>query len=147
MIDLIVPSVAGAFGTVAFGILYHVNPKHLVCAFFGGLLTSFALLLFDRWTEGNNMICNFVAAFVGGVYCTICAHKRHAPVPVFMIPTIFPLVPGKALYYAMSGLVMRSGPQFNSYFTAAIEISIGIAIGIMFSTVICNMILGALKKR
>lgn len=140
MVEILSTSLAAALGTVAFGIIYHVHPRHLIFAFLGGLLTTVALMLSLKWFDGNNLLSNCFAAFIGGIYCTLCAYKRQAPVTVFMIPSLFPLVPGRALYYSMSALVLHTG-AFVKNFTTAAEISFGIAVGIMFSNVICNTII------
>lgn len=144
--DILITSIAGALGTVAFGVLYHVNPKHIPYAFLGGMMTTFTLVICLEFFDGNNLISNIFASFVGGMYCTLCAHKRQAPVPVFMIPTLFPLVPGRALYYSMSSLVLHNG-AFIENFAAAAEISFGIAVGMMFSTVLCNSIISIYRRK
>ena len=147
MTEMLIICLSGAVGAITFGVLYHVNPRHLLLAFMGGLLTTTTLVLCMEWCGGNNIISNAAAAFIGGVFSTWCAHKRHAPVPVFMIPSLFPLVPGRALYYSMSALVLHESAQFASNFLAAAEISFGIAVGMLFAGVFCDVFLGIKNMR
>lgn len=139
MTDILTLTLAGAIGTVAFGVIYHISPKHLWAAFSGGALTTCVLLAMLQVSNGNNLVSNAVAAFAGGVYCTVCAYWRKAPAPIFMIPALFPLVPGRALYYAMASWMLHDRVEFTNYFVAAAEISFGIAVGMMFATLVCNV--------
>ena len=146
MKEMLVICLSGAVGAIAFGVLYHVNPRHLLLSFIGGLFTTTTLVFCLEWCGGNNIISNAAAACVGGIFSTWCAHKRRAPAPVFVMPALFPLVPGRALYYSMSALVMHDSAQFASNFLAAAEISFGIAVGMLFAGVFCDVILGIRHK-
>ena len=151
MTEMLIICLSGAVGAITFGVLYHVNPRHLLLAFMGGLLTTTTLVLCMEWCGGNNIISNAIRRdfqySLGGVFSTWCAHKRPAPVPVFMIPSLFPLVPGRALYYSMSALVLHESAQFASNFLAAAEISFGIAVGMLFAGVFCDVFLGIRNMR
>ena len=145
--EFLIPIASGAAGTAAFAVLYHVKGRYVVLSMLGGAITTMVLVTCLRIFNGNNLISNMAAAFIGGIYCNLCAHRMKAPVPVFMIPTLFPLVPGKSLYFSMISLVQHYKGEFMDNFFTAAEISFGIAVGTMLTTVVCNMILSRNKER
>lgn len=134
MKEIILTTAAGMVGTFAFAVIYHVKARHLLNTFLGGGLTTFILMSLLSLTDGNNLLSNMAAAFAGGVYCMLCAYHRKAPSTVFLIPTLFPLVPGRNLYFSIIALVRHSRAQFVDNFAAAVEISFGIAVGVLFSS-------------
>ncbi len=146
MNSLLVTTMAGCAGTAAFGILYHVKPKHLFFAMVGGGLTTLSLLLCLQFTHANQLLSNIAATIIGGIYCLLCARLRKAPSTVFMIPTLFPLVPGRNLYFSMIALTHHDKTAFISNFSAAVEISFGIAVGILFVNLFGNLVMPRLPQ-
>ncbi|MGN0032322.1 MAG: threonine/serine exporter family protein [Candidatus Limimorpha sp.] len=134
--------IACGFGSTAFGVIFRVKPKHLFFIFIGGMLTTSMLLICLSYFDGNNLVANMVSSFFGTLYCILCAHWRKAPFTVFIVPSLFPLVPGKALYYTMVGFFEHDKSVFIENIVNATEIALGIAIGIMigniFNTIIKN---------
>lgn len=140
MSTLLTATIAGAIGTFAFSIIYHLSPKHLPFTFIGGALTTFILVLTLYLPDSSILFSNMCAAFTGGVFCHICSYWRKAPFTAFIIPTIFPLVPGRNLYFSMIALMQHSRTQFADNFYDAIEISFGIAVGLTLSILVNKMI-------
>jgi len=134
MKGILLATAAGMVGTFAFAVIYHVKGRHLFYTLIGGGVTTVILMSLLALTDGHNLLSNIAAAFAGGVYCMVCAYCRKAPSTVFLIPTLFPLVPGRNLYFAMIALVRHSRIQFVDNFAAAVEISFGIAVGVLLSS-------------
>jgi len=142
MTNIWVASIAGAVGSAAFAVLYHVKPRHLPVALFGGFITT--LIMFALGNLGN-LISNSAAAFVGALFCFVMSRCRKAPFTVFMIPSLFPLVPGRALYYSMVAFLDHDNQLFVVNIVASVEIALGIAIGIMLASIFNTSFL--LEKR
>jgi len=143
MTSILVASISGAVGSVAFAVLYHVKPRHLFVALLGGLITTFLMVAL---ADLGNLISNSIAAFIGALFCFVMARYRKAPFTVFMIPSLFPLVPGRALYYSMVAFLEHDNELFITNIVASIEIALGIAIGIMLANIFNTSFLMEKKK-
>lgn len=146
MSDFLTLVIACGFGSAAFGVLFRVKPKHLIFTFLGGMLTTSILLVCLSAFEGNNLLSNMVSSFFGTLYCILCAHWRKAPFTVFIVPSLFPLVPGKALYYTMVGFFEHDKSVFVENVVCATEIALGIAIGIMIGNIFNTIIRSRTRK-
>ena len=127
-------------GTIGFSILFRLEVKRLPFAALGGFLACGVYFLFLPMVGGNEFIANFIGAFVATSYCEICARLLKAPVVVFLIPCLIPLVPGKSLYYTMSGGVSKNFDAFSQNGLTTVEIAAGIAGGIIFASIFFYMI-------
>lgn len=132
--DILIRIITAVIGTVGFAILFKSEPKRLPFAALGGFIASgvYFLLLYNNSGE---FIANFAAAFASTSYCEICARTLKAPVVVFLVPCLIPLVPGKALYYTMSGGLSGDFAAFASNGMTTVVIAAGIAAGIIFASI------------
>ncbi len=128
-------SVAGGIGAASFGLLYHLKPKHLPCALICGFITTLIMMAGTETYEFGNLISNFAASFCGALLCIFLSRYKKAPFTVFMVPSLFPLVPGRALYYSMVGFMTHDKELFIDNIVASVEIAFGIAIGIMLANI------------
>lgn len=146
MTNIWIVSLAGGIGAAAFGLLYHLKPRHLPYAFVGGFITTLIMMAGTESFGLGNLFSNFAASFVGALLCIFLARNKKAPFTVFMIPSLFPLVPGRALYYSMVGFMTHDSNLFNDNIVAAIEIAFGIAIGIMLANIFNGFYMKEKKK-
>lgn len=136
MSNILVVSIFGGLGSMAFALLYHIKARHLFFAGLGGMLTTFVCLSVMELLDGHHIAANLIAAFVGGVYSAICAYCRKAPSVLFLIPSLFVLVPGRSLYYSMMSFMHHNMDVFVSNIVTVVEISLGIAMGVMLSSMV-----------
>lgn len=122
-------------GAVGFSILFYMKPKRLPWAALAGLLTCAVYLAAKRWI-GGELIPNLLAALVGAVFAEITARVTRAPVTVYLVPGIVPLVPGGALYETMSHLVTGEYGAAASYGLVTLKVAAGIAGGIIAVSVL-----------
>lgn len=128
--------VTGA-GSLAFGIVYKVKKKRLpVVAIGGGTGWLIYRLLF--FLLNNIFLSNIGATVFITAFSELMARKLKAPVVVFLLPCLIPLVPGGSLYYAMSWVVQKDSVQALSYLSNACEAAFGIAAGIVLISVMLN---------
>lgn len=124
-------------GSLAFGIVYKVKKKRLPVVAAGGgvgwLIYRLLFILLKNIFLGNMGATVFITAF-----SELMARKLKAPVVVFLLPCLIPLVPGGSLYYAMSWVIQKDSTRALSYLSNACEAAFGIAAGIVLVSVLLN---------
>lgn len=124
---------AGAFlAVLSFGILLEVPKKHMLKAGAVGTTCWLVYLLLIR-QEFTVIMATFLASLVISVLGHIGARVFKAPVTVFLIPGIFPLVPGASIYRCVAYLIQSDMQLANHYLTEAIQISGAIALAIFIT--------------
>ena len=93
-------------GCVGFALWFNVKGAKVACCGLGALLTWAVYLAVLGPTESA-----FAATLAGAVACGFFAQAmarvHKAPATIFMTVSVFPLIPGAALYYMMYGFVTR----------------------------------------
>ncbi len=127
--EWIVQVLAAAVGTAAFALLFSVPPNcYFRCGVIGGL-GWLCYLSLDRLGMGS--ILSVFAATALVVFCSrYSAVRRRCPVTLFLIPGIFPLVPGAGIYwtayYVVTDQVTLAAQKGFSTLKAAVAIVLGI---------------------
>lgn len=86
--------------TLGFGIIFNIKGKNLIYASIGGGLGWMAYsfgLAFNLSTTTSM----FMGSILIGIYSESMARLRKAPVTVFVVCALIPLVPGGGMYYTM----------------------------------------------
>ncbi|MTW87592.1 hypothetical protein F3157_18405 [Virgibacillus dakarensis] len=122
-----------------FGILFNAPRKALIQCGLVGMLGW--ILYFLLVQQGMDVVpATVLAAVLVGALSQICAKLYKTPIIIFIVSGIIPLVPGGSAYDAMRHFVE------NDYYTAVqlsakvMLLSGGIAIGLMFSEVVNQLI-------
>jgi uncharacterized membrane protein YjjB (DUF3815 family) len=136
LIEQLVTSFIAAAG---FGIIFNVPKESLVkCGFVGmvGWITYIVL-----WNNGMDMIlATVIASFLVAVISRIFARAYKTPIIIFIVAGIIPLVPGGLAYDAMRNFVENNYNAAINIAAKAFLISGSIAIGIVFSEVVSQII-------
>ena len=127
--------ITAALSTLGFSILFFVHPRHLPPATLGGLLTCGVYLLAGHFIEGE-LLPNLLGALFGAGFSEIMARLTKAPVPVYMVPCVIPLVPGSGLYATMFGIVTGNYAEAAAAGMRTLEMALGIAGGIVVASVL-----------
>ena len=127
--------ITAALSTLGFSILFFVHPRHLPLSTLGGLLACGAYLLACHFLEGE-LLPNMLGALVGAGFSEIMARLTKAPVPIYLVPCIIPLVPGSGLYATMFGFVTGDYATAASAGMKTLEMALGIAGGIVIASVL-----------
>ncbi len=120
----------GAFiGVVAVAVTFGVPRKFLVYSGLAGAVGWLVYLLLKKadWSE---VISMFFAAMMVSLISHSFARILKAPVTLFLIPGIIPLVPGVAMYRIVYHLITNNSGLVNYYFREAILIAGMIALAI-----------------
>lgn len=104
MTYLIINIISAFFATVCFSILFHVRKVHLFyCGLVGAI--GWGIYTLGEMYTISSVISTFIAAFVVAEASYFLAKSKKAPVTVFLIAGIIPLVPGIGLYRTMYHLL------------------------------------------
>lgn len=121
--------IAAGIGTIAFCVLFSVPRKYyLFCGITGGLGWLAYLLASTRLGYGVSIL---IAAVVVVFLSRLLAVMFSVPSPVFMIPGLFPLVPGAGVYWTTYYAVVGELDMAVQSGYSAIKCGVAIVLGIV----------------
>ncbi len=126
----------------AFGIIFNAPKRSLIkCGIVGmfGWIIYIILVMY----EYDTVLATLVASFVVAVISQIFAKVYKAPVIIFSVAGVIPLVPGGIAYDAMRNFVENDYNAAINLAAKAFMISGSIAVGLIFSEVINQIIRNA----
>lgn len=127
------------FATAAFVIIFNVQKSSLIKCGIVGMSGWFIYI--SMTTLGYDVVpASLVAAFVVGLICHVFARVYKTPIIIFNVAGIIPLVPGGLAYDAMRNFVENDYSFALSLAAKAGLISGAIALGLVFSEVINQLI-------
>lgn len=125
----IIGILTGLLGSVGFSLLFNLRRKYLPFAALGGAVCWGTYLLAEYLGSGI-FLASFTAAFVSELFAEILARIVKAPVTIFRIATLIPLVPGSSLYNTMYSIVTGNLSEAERYGSSTLFCVLGIASGI-----------------
>ncbi len=127
--------ISAMMGVIAFSAIFHApKSEYLACGLTGTIGWLTYCVARDLGTDV--MICNFIATTVLTLIARIIVIIRRNPITVYLVPGIFPLVPGAGIYY--TAYYMFTGyPQLAvTKGIETIEVAGAITMGIIFGSFI-----------
>jgi uncharacterized membrane protein YjjB (DUF3815 family) len=137
---MIIKSIYAFLATLGFGVLFNIKGKNLFFASIGGAITWFIYLLSLK-LNASTLIALFLAALAAGIYSEILARILKAPVTIFSICSVIPLVPGGGMYYTMLASVQG---DINKFLNTGLDTVAGagsIAVGILLASSFTRLLL------
>nr|WP_277717182.1 threonine/serine exporter family protein [Priestia flexa]WEZ08903.1 threonine/serine exporter family protein [Priestia flexa] len=125
--------------SAAFGIIFNVPRESLLkCGFVGmiGWLIYFLMTMYNIDEVPSTVASTFFIAIISQIYAKV----YRMPIIIFTVAGIIPLVPGGIAYDAMRNFVENDYNTAISLAAKAFMISGSIAIGIVFSEVVNQVI-------
>ncbi|ONI40881.1 hypothetical protein AN639_12860 [Candidatus Epulonipiscium fishelsonii] len=139
---IIVHAISAFLATTAFSIIFNVNRKHLlVCGIIGSVGWT-AYIILSKYFMFSEVSSNFIASLLVSIMSYILSKIRFAPITVFLISGVIPLVPGIGLYKTMYFLLFEEYILALKQALVTFQVSGVIAVSISIVT----MIPFALKK-
>ena len=129
MIEFLRQLALAFLGTVCFGLLFHVPPRHFAaCGTVGaiGWLVYWAMMQM----QPSSVLASLVAVNALTIATRAFAIVRRAPVTLFLIPGIFPLVPGAGIYYTAYAFITGDTVQCAAKGAETLKIAVALAMGI-----------------
>lgn len=112
--------------TIGFAILFNTPKSALIRSGFGGAI-GWVIYLYINNVSNSIVLSTFIAslciAFTGEVFAII----EKKPITIYIIPGIFPLVPGFGLYYTMLSIIEKNYDLAAEYGSTSLLIAVSIS--------------------
>ncbi|MEI5907516.1 threonine/serine exporter family protein [Bacillus spongiae] len=131
--------VTSFIASAAFGVIFNAPKESLVK---GGFVGAFGWMIYTMLSlfEMDDVLATLIATFFIAVMSQVFARRYRTPVIIFSVAGIIPLVPGGLAYDAMRRFVLNDYDTAITLAAKALMISGSIAIGLVFSEVVNQMI-------
>ena len=126
----IIMIVSGMIGTVGFGLFMNLKKTRLLYVALGSGLTCLFYIWMSHMSK-NDFIIALVPTLITAIYCEILARVQKAPVTVFLIASLIPLIPGGSLYYTMHYILAGNQPMISYFGMQTIRTALALAVGIV----------------
>lgn len=134
--DLFFVQLVTAFITsIAFGVVFKINRRHLINAGICGLLTYAAYFGIEMITS-SFFWAAFVSSAVAALYSETHARLSKAPTIVMLMPGVVPIVPGGYLYRSVRDIVCGVISSAVANIGIAAQIALGMAGGVVSLTIL-----------
>lgn len=119
---LLLHTISAFFATIFFSVLFNVQKKHLVpCGIIGAL--GWAVYTICIMQDYSPVVSTFLGACLVAQSSYFLAKYKKAPVTIFLIPGIIPLVPGIGLYRTMYALLFSDHGKALEYALMTFQLS------------------------
>jgi len=119
-----------SMGTTAFAILFRVAKQHFIDCTILGFISWFLFLTLSS-LQSNVMLSIFISGFIIAIASRILAVKRKCPAIVFLMTSLFPLLPGLSFYRSIYYMLMGQETIAISFAKESFLIAFTIAISIV----------------
>ena len=123
-------SIMAGIGTTAFAILFRVAKQHFIDCTILGFISWFLFLILSS-LQSNVMLSIFISGFIIAIASRILAVKRKCPAIVFLMTSLFPLLPGLSFYRSIYYMLMGQETIAISFAKESFLIAFTIAISIV----------------
>ena len=113
-LEFVLQVVSAFVGVVAVAVSFQVPKKYLLLAGLTGAGGWFVELIMEEVLKGS-IFSSFLAAFLVAVLSHIFARVSKAPVTLYLVTGILPLVPGVGMYRTVYYL-LQSNQELTSYY-------------------------------
>lgn len=121
---------AAAIGVIAFAVLFRAPRKYyLDCGIAGGIGWLIYLLVMGQGF--SSMVASLVSTLVLTILSRILSVIRLAPVTIFLITSIFTLVPGAGIYYTAYYLMIDNLAMAAMKGVETLKVAGAISLGIL----------------
>lgn len=124
-------------GCLGFCIAYNLRGKVIFMSALGGAIGRSVFLFFSFF--GSDILQYFFATIVISVYAEIMARLYRAPVTVFLIIALLPLVPGGGIYYTMEYCINGNISMFAREGLHTFFIAGALALGILVVSAVVQL--------
>lgn len=137
--DYISQSVASFVGTACFGVIFQIPKRSLMQCGLTGMIGWLVYYGLDQGSAGP-IAATWASAVLIGLIAHYQAIRFKVPVTVFSVSGIIPLVPGGMAYDAMLRVVQNDYMSAVELGAKAFMLSGAIAVGLVFSEVVNQLI-------
>lgn len=142
LLEELVPAFVGCVG---FFILFNIHGVGGFLCAFGGLLTWVAYRTMVLLGSGE-IWAYFIATMVAAIYSESMARIRKYPAISYLLISIFPLIPGAGIYYAVNYAVRGDISNFTDKLLNTIAVAGVMAVGILIVSTTVRMISDHIRR-
>lgn len=127
--NILLSTLYASLGTLCFAVLFHVPQRHYIrCAAVGGVgwLVYLLAMALGAGCVSATLAASVPLALLSRWY----AVKARAPATVFLLCSIFPLVPGAGIYYTAYYFVSGQMALFSAKLAEVIKVALALSVGI-----------------
>ena len=128
--DYLLQFLVAIVATISFSVTFRVSPRHYLAS---GLTGAVGWLVYILCAELLAMSAQ-VATLVAALPLTACARffaiRHKAPITLFLLCGIFPLVPGAGIYYTAYYFLRDDRTLFANKGVETLKIALALALGI-----------------
>ncbi len=148
MLNIFTQFIIAMIATYAFCIPFNApKNQYLYCAITGAIAWAIYEIVILFLLPGDKVLACLLASLLLTIVSRFFAVRHKFPVTVFLIPGIFPLVPGAGIYYTAYHLIMSNTELCRTYAQETFMIAGAIVIGLVFGFAIPQNIFSFFKKR
>lgn len=133
--------VVAMVATVSFGVTFRIPMRHYLACGFTGAVGWLVYILCTNLLLMSAPIATLVAALPLTACARLFAIRHKAPVTLFLLCGIFPLVPGAGIYYTAYYFLRDDRTLFANKGVETLKIAVALALGI---ALVCSI---PLKRR
>lgn len=130
VIENITGVLSAVVGTVGFCLVLRVR-KHRLPIIALSTALCYSIYLLSLFLTKNDIISIYISSLCAAIASEVFARLFKAPVTVFIIPTILPLVPGAGLFYTISTFFKGELREALGYFATTGKTIGAILLGII----------------
>ena len=128
-LEFVLQVVSAFIGVVAVAVLFQVPKKHLVLAGVTGASGWFVELVMEEVLK-SAVFSSFLAALLVALLAQMLARVSKAPVTLYLVTGILPLVPGVGMYRTVYYLLQSNRELTAYYFSYTLQVAGMIALAI-----------------
>lgn len=126
---IIIQSVGAFFAVVGFSGILEAPKKFRFWSGTAGAVCWFAYLMVLSYSN-SKIFAAFLSSLAVAAFAHIAARKLKAPMTVFLIPGILPLVPGTSIYYSVYNIIQNNSAMYSYYLMETLQIAGAIALAV-----------------
>ena len=135
MNDFMILLISATVGSIGFAMLFRLRLKILPWATLSALLDAAVYLICCLYTP-NQFLSTIAGTAAATFFSDIMARRLKVPITLLLLPGIVPLIPGGSLYYTMASIISKDKDSIFKYGLATTEAAVGIAAGILISSLL-----------
>ncbi|WP_099469570.1 threonine/serine exporter family protein [Konateibacter massiliensis] len=126
---IIIQTLGAFFAVVGFCGIMEAPKKFRFWSGAAGSICWFIYLTVLRLND-SKLISAFLSSLAVAFFAHMAARRLKAPMTVFLIPGILPLVPGGSIYYSVYYLIQNNSVQATYYLMETLQIAGAIALAV-----------------
>lgn len=144
--EIVLQVISAFVGVVTLAVLFQVPKRYLLLTGVTGAVGWFVQLTMTELLE-NQVFVAFLAAFSVAVVSQIFARISKAPVTLYLVTGILPLVPGIGMYRTVYYLLQGNNKETSHYFAYTLQVAGMIALAIFVVDSFFKVVFQRQKKR